>query len=221
MPRRVLRLMCSLALVGFAACGDGEPAAGGSPSPEPTSPQPASPSPIIGACEAEPRTAVSSGWQQHQSPSGSYVFSYPAEWEDLTGQVSYDASEVVTEETLSEAGVGPDTQVGATLVRDPAGTTNLTVFEFEGVTSTTDVVYQRQEERIQALTAIQEILGTRITACAAGETALGLEFSFSAPREDTGETATFFQRNMHVVREGTLYVIQILAPRPRRGRDPR
>ncbi|MEX2204364.1 MAG: hypothetical protein WD965_09790 [Actinomycetota bacterium] len=140
-----------------------------------------------------------------------YLFSYPAEWQDLTGQVTYTASEIVTDETLSETDVSPQTQVDATLVRHPDGTTNLTVLEFEGVDSSTDVVYQRQEARIQSLPAVEEILGTRLTACAAGEPALGLDFSFSAPREDTGEIATFYQRSFHIVRDGTLYVIQILA----------
>jgi hypothetical protein len=211
MQRRLSASMC-VALIVLVACGDGAPAGdGSSPSPQ-RSP---SPSPtILGACEPEEPTTTSSGWQRHESPSGTYGFAFPAEWQDLTGQVTYVANEIVTEETLSEAGISADTQVDATLVRDPAGVTNLTVFEFEGVESSTDVVYQRQEARIQALPAVQQVLGTGITACVGGETALGLDFSFTGPREDTGEEATFYQRTFQVVRDGALYVIQILAIDP-------
>jgi hypothetical protein len=212
-PRRGSAIFLAAVAVILPACG-GDEVQVASPSPSPTVSTPASPSPSPSppaVCQTEPVTSLSATWQAYQAPSGTYSFLYPDGWENLTGQVTYEADELVTEETLAEAGVAPDEQIGATLVREPTGNINLTVIEIEGVVSSTDVVYGRQESRITGLPSVDQVLGTRLTGCAAGEGALGIDFLFTAPRADTGEEATFYQRSFFLVHEGTLYVLQILA----------
>jgi hypothetical protein len=208
-------LMAVMAVV-LSGCGGSDPGTQASPSPSPSptaSPSP-SPSPSPTVCESDPVTSLSSTWQSYQSPSGTYSFLYPDGWENLSGQVTYEADELVAEETLAEAGVAPDTQIPAALVREPTGNMNLTVIEIAGVLSTTEVVYGRQEARITSLSAVEQVLGTRLAGCAGGEEALGVDFLFTGQRADTGEDASFYQRSFYLVHEGTYYGLQILALDP-------
>lgn len=201
----------TVALVILATgCSGEEPAAEPTAPPAPTAPTP-SPTLDASTCEPELPTSLSADWPTHQAASEDFSFSYPAEWEDLTGQVTYEADEVISEDTLVEAGADPNAQIVADLVRDPSGEVNVTVLQVEGVAVSTAVAYERQATRLEELPAVDEVIGTDISACAGGEPALGLDFLFTERRADTGEEGTFYQRNFFFVHEGTFYATQTLA----------
>ncbi|MCA1736853.1 MAG: hypothetical protein LC739_12330 [Actinobacteria bacterium] len=164
---------------------------------------------VDGQCETDDPTSLSADWVVHESESG-FEFSYPSEWEDVTGQAVVTAGEIVDSETLAEAGISEDEQIFYDIVRDPAGI-NLTVSSLEGVTTPLEVIYDRQESVTAGISAVQEILNTGLEACADGERALGLDFLFNAPRADTGVEATFYQHTWLVLHEETLHLVQILS----------
>jgi hypothetical protein len=210
--RRNLGILLIALVMAAAACGGEDEPPSASEVVPPTTEAP-SPSPSLASttCEVEPATSLSATWQTHQGQDGGFSFSYPENWEDLTGQVTYEADELISEDTLTEAGLDPNAQVPADLVRDPSGEVNLTVVMVEGVATSTDVAYQRQATRVEELPAVEQVLGTELAACAGGEPALGIDFLFTAPRADTGEEQTFYQRSYFFVHESTLYATQILA----------
>jgi hypothetical protein len=209
--RRNLQVLLIALVVATATCGgEDEPPAPATVPPTTAAPSP-SPTLVATTCEVEPATSLSATWQTHQGQDGGFSFSYPGNWEDLTGQVTYEADELISEDTLTEAGLDPNAQVPADLVRDPSGEVNLTVVQVEGVATSTDVAYQRQATRVEELPAVEQLLGTELAACAGGEPALGIDFLFTAPRADTGEEQTFYQRSYFFVHESTLYATQILA----------
>lgn len=209
--RRNLQVSLITFVMATAACGGGDEPPPPQAAPSTTAAPSPSPTLVDTTCEVEPATSLSATWQTHQGQDGGFSFSYPGNWEDLTGQVTYEADELISEDTLTEAGVDPNTQVSADLVRDPSGEANLTVVQVEGVVASTDVAYQRQATRVEELPAVEQVLGSELAACAGGEPVLGIDFLFTAPRADTGEEQTFYQRSYFFVHESTLYATQILA----------
>jgi hypothetical protein len=194
-----------LVIVAFAACGDDaeEPVA---ETPEPVE-EPAEPpeeAPVDAeACVPEEPTSDSAGWQEHSAAG--FSFSRPPEWEDLSGVVSLNPATLVAPETFQETGMGDDDRIEADFVRDPAGFPNLSVMRLDGVTSPVEVVYEREEARYGGLAEVQEILTTRIPTCVAGEEGVGLDFHSAANGDDL-----VYQKNYYVVRNGALYILQVL-----------
>lgn len=161
-------------------------------------------------CERDEASSLSADWATHDSPSGGFEFGYPDDWEDATGQAVVRAGEIAASETLEAAGIDKDDEIVYDLVRDPAGV-NLSVSSIEGVDEALDVVYARQEAQTSRAAALEEMLGTELEACVDGDPALGFDFLFTAPREDTGEEATFYQRTWLVLHEDTLHFVQLLS----------
>jgi hypothetical protein len=208
---RVPALFCSVVLLLGAACsgGGGEaPTAGAtaeqtvatSPSPSPAD----SPSEVAsGTCEPEAPTALSSDWPSHTALSGVFSFSYPAGWNDESGDIGAQAQELLAAETLAELGITGPESVPADVVQDPVSGDNLGAFQFDGVQSPTSVLYGRQEE-LYGVLPFAEVLGTDLVACVGGETATGLEIV--ATVEGEGER---YQQLWWVQRDGSLYHIYI------------
>jgi hypothetical protein len=201
---------CSVVLVLAAACSGGggdAPTTGGTTETQTvtTSPSP-SPSPVgspsevaTTACEPEAPTALSSDWQSHTALSGDFSFSYPAGWNDESGDIGAQAQELLAAETLAELGFTGSESVPADVVQDPVSGDNLGAFQFDGAQSSTEVLYARQETVYGDAPAV-EVRGTNLVACVAGDTALGLEIVATVAGE--GER---YQQLWYVERDGSLY----------------
>lgn len=175
-----------------------------SPTPDP-SPSPAdSPTEVAtGACEPETPTSLSSGWQSHTALSGDFTFSYPAGWNDASGDIGAQADELLASDTVAELGLSGSESVPADVVQDPVSGDNLGAFRFDGVQSLTEVLYARQET-VYGNLPFAELLGTNLVACVAGDTALGLEIVATVAGE--GER---YQQLWYVQRDGSLYHIYL------------
>ena len=124
-----------------------------------------------------------------------------------TGSFVFTTSSLLDAETFAETGLPLSHQTRADLVRATAGgVPNASVLIVPGVVSTTEVVYQRQFERLSNLANIN-ILHSGIQACIGGEKALGVEFTFR-----NSATSTTFQQSYWAVRNGRSYDFQWLAP---------
>lgn len=211
--RTDLLIAAGIAVVTLVACGGAEEPAERattalSPSviSSPTIPTPSPSAVSPEACDADAPTTLSSGWIQLQALRGDFAFSYPPDWEDLSGVVNFDAETLVAAETFAETGLTSDDAVQADFVRDPSGSPNVTVFQLDGVSSATSVVYQREEARYGALAEVQEILGTGLTTCIQGDPAVGIEFLYLPE----GAQDPVYQRNWYVGHSGSLYIVQLL-----------
>ena len=171
-----------------------------SPSPSPAG----SPAEVAtAACEPEAPTSLSSDWQSHTALSGDFTFSYPAGWNDASGDIGAQAQELLASETLAELGLTGSESVPADVVQDPVSGDNLGAFRFDGVQWPTEVLYARQETVYGEL-PFAEVLGTNLVACVAGDTALGLEIVATVAGE--GER---YQQLWYVERDGSLYHIYL------------
>lgn len=202
------KIMLTVTAVVLAACG-GEggttnEVAGEDASPSPSVAPATSPVPAAtGMCEPEAPTSLSSGWQSHTALSGDFSFSYPAGWNDSSGDIGAQAQELLASETLAELGLTGSQSVPADVVQDPVSGDNLGAFRFDGVQSPTAVLYGRQET-VYAETPFVEVLGTNLVACVAGDTALGLEIVATVAGE--GER---YQQLWYLARDGSLYHIYL------------
>jgi hypothetical protein len=160
------------------------------------------------ANDCVPEAATSSGWQTHGALSGDFTMSFPAEWEDVSGDIGASAGELLSPETLAELGLSGSEPAPADVVRDPATGDNLGVFRFEGATSSTDDVYATHEDLYSTLSGI-ELTATGLTACVGGSPAVGMELS----TEVAGEGVRY-QQLWFLVRDGTLYHIYLDAADP-------
>ena len=189
-----------------SSCGDEAPeTAPASPSPTAAVPGPTTttPSPLTEGCTPEPATSLSASWAAHESLSGSFTFSYPGDWDDVSGDIGARADEFLAETTLAELGLSGDESVPADVVQDPVSGDNLGAFRFGDVDSPLEVIAQRQLELFGALPAIS-VTNPSVELCADGELGLGLELTAAVAGE--GQR---YQKLVYTVRDGTLYLIYI------------
>jgi hypothetical protein len=146
---------------------------------------------------------LSSDWPSRTALSGVFSFSYPAEWNDESGDIGATAQDLLASDTLAELGLTGSESVPADVVQDPVSGDNLGAFQFDGVQSPTSVLYGRQEE-LYGVLPFAEVLGTDLVACVGGETATGLEIV--ATVEGEGER---YQQLWWVQRDGSLYHIYL------------
>lgn len=207
-PPAKLALLVAFILVLAACGGGGEAPTADVPTEEETvatSPSPAGSTAeaATGECESEAPTSLSSDWQAHTALSGDFSFSYPAGWNDASGDIGAHTQELLASDTLAELGLTGSESVPADVVQDPVSGDNLGAFQFDGVQSLTAVLYARQETVYGDL-PFAELLGTNLVACVAGDTALGLEIVATVAGE--GER---YQQLWYVEREGSLYHIYL------------
>ncbi|MBW3666550.1 MAG: hypothetical protein KY394_03035 [Actinobacteria bacterium] len=160
-------------------------------------------------CEPDPPTDMSAGWSRLTSED--FAFSHPGDWQDLSGAVTLAAAGFLDEETYAETGLAPDATFTSTLVRDPSGFPNVSVFRFEGVQSPLDEVHGRLQTHLDELPEVEGVTPSTRPLCVGGEPAWALDLLFS-PDPD-GED-TFYQENWYVLRGETLYQVQLLAEDP-------
>ncbi len=161
-----------------------------------------------GSTDCAPESPTSSGWQSHDALSGDFTISFPAEWEDVSGDIGATSGELLSPETLTELGLTGSEPAPADVVRDPATGDNLGVFWFEGATSSTEDVYAIHESLYSTLSGI-ELTATELTACVGGSTAIGMELAGTVAGEGTR-----YQQLWFLVRDGTLYHFYLDAADP-------
>jgi hypothetical protein len=139
----------------------------------------------------------------HESLSGSFTFSYPGDWDDVSGDIGARADDFLAEATLAEVGLSGDESVPADVVQDPVSGDNLGAFRFGDVGSPLEVIAQRQLELFGANQAIS-VTNPSVELCVDGEIGLGLELAAAVAGE--GQR---YQKLVYTVRDGTLYLIYI------------
>lgn len=149
--------------------------------------------------ECTPEAPTASSWQTHAALSGDFTISFPAEWEDVSGDIGATSGELLSPETLAELGLTGSEPAPADVVRDPVTGDNLGVFWFDGATSSTEDVYAIQEGLSSTLAGI-ELGASGLTACVGGATAIGMELIGTVAGEGTR-----YQQLWFLVRDGTLY----------------
>lgn len=195
-------LLLPLILVVSAACSEAsERPAGVSPEPTVGPTGTSSPSPAEG-CVREDPTSLSATWTTLTSSSGSYSFAYPAEWEDVSGDIGATADELLAPETLEELGLTSESIPGD-FVQDPASGDNVGAFSFGQAESSIEIIAQRQIELFGTTPGIS-VTDPQAEGCLSGELALGLELQASVAGEGTR-----YQKLLYGLRDGGLYLLYI------------
>lgn len=155
-------------------------------------------------CTPDAPTALSKDWVVLKSHDGDYSYSYPSTWEKLYGAFVFKTSSLVDAATFAETGLIPSATTLADLVRQPGtGLPNASALIVPGVTSSNQVIFQRQIDRFKASAGLT-VQKTDLTACLGGEQALGIQLTFN-----NGAT---LQQSWFVVHAGRSYDFQWLAP---------
>jgi hypothetical protein len=201
MGKRIVLCVTALAVV-LAACGGGKK--------EATKPPGTSPSPSPSACTADSPTSLSTGWQEHDGKIGDFTFRFPTDWVEQTGQVKVNFGQIFDKVTLSEANIAGTDESFPDQVHHPEGKTNITVLVLENVTTILGELLERQVEVAKGAKGFKELLTDSIDTCVDGVEARGLEFVFTAPREDTGVVSDIFQKSWYFVHGGDFYIAQMI-----------
>ncbi|MGH2384823.1 MAG: hypothetical protein ACRDGB_07230 [Candidatus Limnocylindria bacterium] len=214
----------------LAACGAAEVA---EITPSPTPPTTASPTPAAQSPSTTPQVTPSASaspadegcelnvvsppadWQVATSDEFGFSIAYPPDWENLSAGITYQPGMLFDAETFEQTGLpdGADVDAGVVL-QSPDGVPTVAVFAVDGVTSTTEEVYERQLAELESEPFSSEVLSTDTTGCLAGEPALGAEVSgFNTELDlETGEVVPLDEeisaQYWMVVRDGTVYFIQ-------------
>ena len=163
------------------------------------------PAAAASACTPAAPTDISKGWSVLNAHNGDFSFSYPSDWEKVYGAFPFKTSSLIDSQTFAETGLGADSTTLADLVRKPGtGLPNASALIVPGVTSSNDVIYQRQVDRFKATNGVS-VQRTDLTGCLGGEKALGVEILFN--------NGTVFQQSWYVVHAGRSYDFQWLAPK--------
>lgn len=213
---------------GAAQVADSSPTVSAPPSPTPahsqvppTTVEPTPSPPPAADCELNV-VSPPSDWQAASSEEFGFSIGYPPEWDDFGAGVTYQPGVLLDADTFAETGLPLDAEVdAAALVQSPSGVPALAVFAVDGISSTTEEVYERQLAKLEAEPFVTEVLSSDMSGCLAGERALGAEVSGLNTELDTetGEVVPLDEevraQYWIVVRDGTLYFIQwIDSPTP-------
>jgi hypothetical protein len=185
------------------------------PSPTPQATSSPTASPAAEDCELNV-VSPPADWQIAGSDEFGFSVAYPPDWEDFSGAgVTYQPGMLFDAETFGETGLPDGAEVDAGVVlQAPGGVPALAVFAVDGVTSTTEEVYERQLAELEREPFVTEVLDTDMAGCLAGAPALGAEVSGLNTELDleTGEVVPLdeevYAQYWMVVRDGTLYFIQ-------------
>jgi hypothetical protein len=173
------------------------------------------------ACESS-FVAPPGDWSVVGSDDPAFSVGMPAGWSDLSEGLTYQPGTLFDAQTFAETGLAAGTEVPIDLLaQSTAGTPAFAVFAVDGVSSTTDVVYDRQLAKLESEPFISEVLSTDLSGCLAGAPALGLEVTGFNTELDpaTGEVVPtgeeVYAQYWMVVRDGTLFFAQwVDAPTP-------
>lgn len=196
------QILLPLILVASAACSETpERPAGTSPEPTVGPTGTSSPSPAEG-CATEDPTSLSATWTTLTSSTGSYSFAYPADWEDVSGDIGATADELLAPETLEELGLTSESIPGD-FVQDPASGDNIGAFSFGQAESSIETIVQRQIVLLGSSPGVS-VTDPDAEGCLSGERALGLELQGTVAGEGTR-----YQKLLYVLRDGGLYLLYI------------
>lgn len=226
---RLSILGLAVLVAGCAAAEVAEPSRTTAPTPSPTPSASLAPSatvepttsPLAEDCELNV-VSPPADWQVAASDEFGFSIAHPPEWDDFSAGVTYQPGMLFDAETFGETGLPPGAEVdAAALLQPPSGVPALAVFAVDGISSTTEEVYERQLAKLEAEPLITEVLSTDMRGCLAGAPALGAEMSGMNTELDpeTGEVVPLDEevrvQYWIVVRDGTLYFIQwIDSPSP-------
>lgn len=212
----------------LAACGPAEDVAQSSiasppasptitaqtPSPTPEAAPSPSASPVGEECELNV-VPPPADWRVARSDEFGFSIAYPLDWEDFSAGITYQPGMLFDAETFEQTGLPDAAEVDAgVLLQSPSGVPALAVFAVDGVSSTSEEVYERQLTKLENEPFVSEVLSADSTGCLAGTPALGAEVSgFNTELDlETGEVVPLdeeiYAQYWMVVRDGTLYFIQ-------------
>jgi hypothetical protein len=223
LPR--LAALASTLLLILAACGApaavspaASVAAPSTPSPTPmvaASPEPAAtaavtpaPAPTrvaVGECTPDPLTPMSADWVEQASLSGDYRFKRPADWADLSADVTLPTNVSVSPTTFVETGLGADAEIQVDAVRS-FDSVLVTAWVVEGVETRTDPLFERELAWLKTQPQIKAVISEDLEACLDGSTARGFNSTWSSGSADTYIVLFVLQRN------GKMYEVQLTAP---------
>jgi hypothetical protein len=161
-----------------------------------------SPGAPAGGCVTEDPTSFSSTWTTLPSSTGSYSFAYPADWEDVSGDIGATADELLAPETLEELGLTSESIPGD-FVQDPVSGDNVGAFSFGQPESSIETISQRQIDLFRSSPGIS-VTDPDAEGCLSGERALGLELQATVAGEGTR-----YQKLLYVLRDGGLSLLYI------------
>jgi hypothetical protein len=106
-----------------------------------------------GGCVAENPTSLSATWTTLLTSTGSHSFSYPADWEDVSGDIGATANELLAPETLEELGLTSEPIPGH-FVQDPVSGDNIGAFSFGQPASSIETIVQRQIDLFRSIPGV-------------------------------------------------------------------
>jgi hypothetical protein len=211
--------MLILAACGGSAAVSPSPSVGAASTPVPTvdvtaSPEPtatAAPTPVptrvaVGECTPDAPTPMSAGWVEQASLSGDYRFKRPAEWTDLSAEVTLPTNISVSPTTFFETGLGADAEIQVDAVRSFDSSILVTAWVVEGVETRTDPLFERELAWLKTQPQVKAVISEDLEACLDGSTARGFNSTWSSGSADTYIVLFVLQRN------GKMYEVQLTAP---------
>jgi hypothetical protein len=181
------------------------PASDATASPEVTASPLVTPVPTqvaVTECTAGPPTALSADWVEQVSLSGDYRFDRPADYADLSAQVTLPTNLSVSPGTFEETGLSADAKHQVDVVRAFDGSVIVSAWVIDGVTTKTDDLFVRELAWLKTQPQLQTVLDEELEACIGGSKARGFSSRWDGP--------------VHIVafivqRGGKMYEIQLTA----------
>ncbi len=153
---------------------------------EATASPPASPSAAaVVACTPQPTTSLSQGWIEVSGQDGDYKFSRPADWVDISANLTIPTSSSVSPSTFAATGLGASATTKVDLVRSADGTVGVSAWALDKVAVPTADLFVSELAWLKTQPQLKAVVDDTLTACIDGSAARGFSSTWTTAQGDS------------------------------------
>lgn len=167
----------------------------------------ASPAAVI-PCTPQPPTSLSQGWTQVSGQDGDYKFSRPADWVDISANLTIPTNTSVSPSTFAVTGLGASATTNVDLVRSADGIVGVSAWVLDKVTVPTADLFGSELAWLKTQPQMKAVVDDTLTACIDGSAARGFSSTWTTAQGDSTFVIYALTRN------GKMFETQVSTTNP-------
>lgn len=159
-------------------------------------------------CTPQPATSLSQGWTQVTGQDGDYKFSRPADWVDISANLTIPTNTSVSPSTFAATGLDAGAKTKVDLVRSADGTVGVSAWALDKVNVPTADLFVSELAWLKTQPQLKAVVDDTLTACIDGSAARGFSSTWTTAQGDS----TFVIYSL--TRNGKMYQAQVSTTNP-------